>query len=145
MSTATVQQAPTAQALPHRPRKGRFHGGGRGGNRGKTRGHDQQAKTPEEAVPIRRYGPGNNWIIFKETMIYALGAKYGDLGRIVKDEAYNDPPPIDTSQYDRSKDPHGLQLDELKEQVKDRQKLISAMRNNRTSCYNFIISTDRRD
>lgn len=43
-----------------------------------------------------RYGPSNNWISFKETMIYALGAKYGDLGRIVKDEIYFDPPVVDT-------------------------------------------------
>ncbi len=92
-----------------------------------------------------RYGPSNNWITFKETMIYALGAKYGDLGRLVKDETYFDPPPIDTSQYNKATDPHGLVLDALKERIKDREKLISAMKNNRTSCYNFIMSKLSRE
>ena len=78
-------------------------------------------------------------------MIYALGAKYGDLGRIVKDEKYYEPPEVDTSKYDKNTDPHGLEFEVLKERVKDRQKLISAMQNNRTSCYNFIMSKLSRE
>jgi hypothetical protein len=78
-------------------------------------------------------------------MTYALCSKYGDLGRIAKDEIYYTPPMIDTSLYDPTKDTHGLMLDALRERVKERLKIIATMQNNRTSCYNFIMSKLSRE
>ena len=100
--------------------------GGRGrgrNNQHQGRGNHRPPNTPlpkdsKEAVPILRYGPSNNWVEFKKKMSLAAGENYGDLGKLIDDEVYYEPPPVDPSDFgplDKKEDPHQLNLLMLQE------------------------------
>jgi len=78
-------------------------------------------------------------------MQYAPCAKYGDLGRIIKDEKYYEPHEVDTSSYKPERDPLKSKFDELKEKVKARMRIIEAIASNKTSAYNFIMQRLSRE
>ena len=42
-----------------------------------------------------KYGPLNNYIVFQEKLEAACDMKYGNLGRIIRDESYWVPPAVD--------------------------------------------------
>ncbi len=42
----------------------------------------------DDDVPILKYGPGNSYVVFKERLKAACVKKYGNLGRIIRDENY---------------------------------------------------------
>ena len=46
-------------------------------------------------VPILKYGPGNNYVVFKKKLEAACVEKYGNLGRIIRYESYWIPPDVD--------------------------------------------------
>ena len=125
------------------------HRGGRGnrGGRDGGRGHHQNNKEPvkprsaEEAVPILKYGPGNNWIEFKKRMAIAATEKYRNLGRITEQETYYIPPEIffDPDTLNPTNDPFGLNKAAVMEEVKERRKQIERMRDDRPSLYAFIL------
>jgi len=89
MAAAATQTTPTTPSPSH-TRTGGRHGrvSGRGGRGGRGSAETLKPKNTEEAVPILRYGPHNNWLQFKEAMAFAVGEKYGYLGRIIDDEEY---------------------------------------------------------
>jgi len=66
--------------------------------------------------------------------------KYKNLGRLIHDEAYYDPPPIDPSTYNLSNDPHEIEKTRLREAYKRRDKEVADMEVDRTSMFAYIIS-----
>ena len=122
-------------------------GRGRGGGRGDGRGTTKPMKI-KEAVPILRFGQTNNWIEFKKKMALAAEEHYGDLGRIVNDEAYYVPPLIDPNLFgstDPLIDTDGVNKATLLEANKDRIRAISKMQTDRASLYSFILSKISRE
>ena len=45
----------------------------------------------KSAVPLLKFGSGNNWLKFKEKIATACIEIYGDLGRLVETDTYHDP------------------------------------------------------
>jgi len=45
------------------------------------------------------FGPGNNFITFKELLFTAAIEKYGDLGRLILVEAYFEPEEVNRDDY----------------------------------------------
>ncbi len=55
-------------------------------------------------VPMLRYGPLNNFDVFKKRLAIACLEKYKNLGRIINDEKYYVPPNINPLDYDLTHD-----------------------------------------
>jgi hypothetical protein len=93
--------------------------GSRPAGQGQGKGKHQQSSRPilnsDSAVPMLRYGAGNNFYLFKRRVAMACMAKYKNLGRLIMDENYYVPPPVDTSLYDLNNDPHEIEKGRLRE------------------------------
>ena len=116
------------------------YGGGRGRGAGRGRGSFKPAIGPQE-VPTLKYGPYNNWVLYRERIVKSALEKYGDLGRLIEDEAYYVPPEIDQTKYDLVNDPNGLNKLLLQEALKARQKNIIKMESDRANFYGYILGT----
>ena len=70
----------------------------RGGNRTNRSNYLLGTNTKEgnsdSAVPLLKFGTGNNWLKFKEKISTACLEKYGDLARLMQLENYYVPPEI---------------------------------------------------
>jgi hypothetical protein len=76
-----------------RDRRGRSGPGNKGGPKTSIK-----SLNSDEAVPMLKYGPYNNFIVFKERLKTACMEKYGDLARLIELEMYWEPDPIDKDQ-----------------------------------------------
>jgi hypothetical protein len=113
-------------------------GGGRGNHPGRPRfGAPKEPLNSDEAVPLLRCGPANNFIVFKKRLAVACMERYGDLGRLIEDDAYYVPPEIDRSGYSTMDE---LEKDLLKDKLKRREAEIAAMERNHTVMYAYIMS-----
>ncbi len=67
-------------------------GKGKGRQRGRFRrqGPEQKKKDPD-AVPILRYGPGNNFMRFKEALSKKVLEEYGALGKLIQQGSIEEP------------------------------------------------------
>jgi hypothetical protein len=92
------------------------------------------------AVPMLRLGVNNIFDMFKRKISIACMEKYKNLGRLIHDEVYYTPPPIDIKTFNLSNDPHNVEKTRLKEAYKRRDKEIADMDVDRTSMYAYIIS-----
>jgi hypothetical protein len=77
-----------------------FRGGGRRGRGQSGRGSLRSPRSVTDldsnsAVPMLRYGNNQNLDLFERKMIVACLEKYGNLGRLIQDGAYYDPPAVD--------------------------------------------------
>jgi Zinc knuckle. len=120
--------------------------GGRRGKGGRNAGSfKKDSKKPakplnsDEAVPMLKYGPNNNYVTFKDRIKTACMEKYGDLGRLIELESYWEPPKVDRSAFPNAeKDLFEKQA--LIEAVKERATTIAKMINNKASMYAYIMS-----
>ena len=137
------------QNRDRRDSRSRGSGGSRGGHGGRAgqrdRGEyrrdyrDRTAREPDTiVVPILRYGTNSNFLKFKEKLSRLALKDYKDLGRIIEDMEYYEPPEIDEDDYDLDNDPRGVKLQTYKDELKERSKSIRDMRNNRSSLYAMI-------
>ena len=114
---------------------------GRAGGRGQ--GNRNVMRQPEQLIrpelPMLQYGSNNNIMVFKTKLIGRAKEKYGDLANFIQTGEYMVPEPVSAAGYDLDNDEHGLQLDALKTDNRERAKKISAMRYDRTPLYAFII------
>ena len=124
---------------PSNEHRGGRGGGGRGRGAARGRGGYRPPALGLSEVPILKYGPNNNWLLFRERMIKNALERYGDLGRLIEDERYFEPPPIDRSAYDLINDPDGFNKQLLLEALKARQKMMIKMQNDRSNLYGFIL------
>jgi len=60
---------------------------------------DLKVRSAEDADPVLTYGPGNNFIEFRKRMVIAASKLYLDLGRVIEDERYFVPDPVDNTKY----------------------------------------------
>jgi Zinc knuckle len=125
-----------ARLRPGRGRSG-ARGGGRGEYPGRSRFTPKEPLNSDEAVPLLRCGPGNNFMLFKKRLSVVCMERYGDLGRIIKDEKYYEPPAVDISKYDSAND---LVKELIKDRLKQREVDIASMRRNQTQMYAYIMS-----
>jgi hypothetical protein len=79
-------------------------GKGKGRQQGKFRrqGFEQKKKDPD-AVPILKYGPGNNFMRFKEALSKKVLEEYGALGKLIKQRKIEEPDEPDKT-FDDLKD-----------------------------------------
>jgi hypothetical protein len=95
----------------------------------------------DEAVPMLKYGPFNNFVTFKERIRTACMEKYGDLARLLELEEYWVP-----DEVDRTRDEYAnSDTDEFKKAalihaIKERTTAISKMKANRSSMFAYILS-----
>ena len=115
----------------------------------------------DEAVPELKFGPGNNFVLFKERLLTACLEKYGGLGRLILMEEYWYPEAIDQEDYmvevdgaEQGNEPgadedlslaSGLVLLEagklaFKEDIYARSKEINSMKRDRPRMYAYILS-----
>jgi hypothetical protein len=87
MSKKNNQPKQTSQAEKEkRQHRKRWH---RKGQHGKVK------KKDHEAIPILKYGPGNNYAKFKEAISKVALKEYGDLGKLIHQGIYYIPPAPD--------------------------------------------------
>ena len=126
-------------------KKGFQHGGRRGKGANKNQGFKKDSKKPakpvnsDEAVPILRFGPNNNYVTFKDKLKTACVEKYGDLGRLIKDEAYWEPPKVDRTEFPKA-DSDIFEKQALIEAIKERATVIRKMKLDKSSMYAYIMS-----
>jgi hypothetical protein len=94
----------------------------------------------DTAVPMLRLGVNNNFDTFKRKMSIACMERYKNLGRLIQDEKYYVPPPIDLADYDLANDPHDVEKARLREAHKRRDKEIADMEVEKTGMYAYIFS-----
>ena len=94
----------------------------------------------DTAVPMLRLGVSNNFDTFRKRVSIACLEKYKNLGRLVHDEVYYTPAPIDPADYDLANDPHDIEKGLLREAHKRRDKEVDDMRVDRTSMYAYLLS-----
>ena len=134
--------------------KGRGHAGrgGRGAKNYAGRGHDRGGRgSPRSviitseldsnaAVPQLGYGHKGNWDPFKRKMIVVCLEKYKNLGRLIQDEAYYDPPAVDVTAYNLTVDPYQIERSRMTKAYEARDKEIREMKKDRTGMYAYIMS-----
>lgn len=121
--------------------------GGSGRGRGAGRGHGGRRPlevNPDE-VPVLRYGPSNNWILFRERVISNALDRFGDLGRVIEIEKYYYPPEVDDTKFDLTNDPNGINKMRLMEAHKIREKKITKMEDDRSNLFGFILKKLSRE
>ena len=94
----------------------------------------------DSAVPMLRLGVNNNFDNFKKKIAIACMERYKNLGRLIVDEKYYDPPAVDTTLYDLNNDPHDIEKTRLKEAYKRRDKELDDMKIDRVSMFAYILS-----
>ena len=142
-------------AVAGRGHGGRFSGrggGGRGrggtGRGGHGRGSPRSVMAnlnSDGAVPQLRFAPPGNWDLFKRKMTVAALEKFGNLGRLIQDEAYYSPPAVSTELYNLTDDPHGIQKMLLIKAYKARDKEIRGMEKERASMFAYVLSKISRE
>ena len=103
---------------------------------------DLKVRSTEDAVPVLTYGPNNNYIEFRKRMSIAASKLYGDLGRIIEDERYYVPDPIDNTIYNLQDEIEKAICIELN---KERERYINKMSRERPQLYAFILSKVSRE
>ena len=123
----------------------------RGGNRANRHNYLLGTSTKEgdsdSAVPLLKFGTGNNWLKFKEKFSTACLEKYGDLVRLLQLEEYFKPPEIEGA---RMAPYLGWETDKVKEvlymgEIKARAKTIRMMEDNRSKMYAYMLSKISRE
>jgi len=117
--------------------KGTFKSNKKHGGRSPT---SVMSLNSDTAVPMLRLGVNNNFDNFKKKVSIACMEKYKNLGRLIVDEAYFEPPAVDPKVFNLSNDPHDIEKGRLKEAHKHRDKEINDMKIDRTSMFAYLIS-----
>jgi hypothetical protein len=66
--------------------------------------------------------------------------KYKNLGRLIVDKAYYEPPAVDTKAFNLSNDPHDIKKVRLRKAHKHLDKEINDMKIDRMSMFVYLIS-----
>jgi hypothetical protein len=106
------------------------------------RGSERTKKDPTE-IPILRYGPNNNFHLFRDALSKRALKDFGDLGKLIKEGQYyeleepnkDDYGPFDSSQNDPDGIKKLLYLEDMKEWMKEKNR----MRRDRTKLYALIL------
>ena len=99
----------------------------------------------DQDVPMLKFGPNNNYVLFKERLSTACLEKFGKLGRLIDLEEYWMPPEIDKRKYLVKDNKTDDTVKEIMKQtmiqdIKDRSNLIAKMESNRDNMFAYIES-----
>jgi hypothetical protein len=67
----------------------------------------------DTTIPQLKYGGGNNFDLFKKRVAMACLERYKNLRRLIVDEKYHVPPPIDIANYNLANDPDDVEKSRL--------------------------------
>eukprot|EP00557_Chaetoceros_sp_GSL56_P005694 CAMPEP_0176500028 /NCGR_PEP_ID=MMETSP0200_2-20121128/13286_1 /TAXON_ID=947934 /ORGANISM="Chaetoceros sp., Strain GSL56" /LENGTH=1532 /DNA_ID=CAMNT_0017898575 /DNA_START=170 /DNA_END=4768 /DNA_ORIENTATION=+ len=125
-------------------------GAARGQGSRKFRGNKPAMKetrtlNSDQDVPMLKFGPSNNFVLFKERLATACLEKYGKLGRLIALEKYWVPPAIDEKKYlVKDKDGNMIMTEITKQtmiqDIKERSNLIAKMENSRDNMFAYMES-----
>jgi len=115
----------------------------------RTQRFENKKKDPEE-IPILKYGPQNNYSKFKEALSNVALKEYGTLGKLIKQEKYENFEPVepDADDYELDNDPYGVNRAKYLDDCKDYRKEINKMKENQPKLYGLItqyLSAESRD
>ena len=96
-------------------------------------------KKDPEAIPILKYGPSNNFTLFKEALANAAMKEYGDLEKLIKQGKYYEPKEPNIDYYDLDFDPHGMNKATYLEDVKEYRRQVNKMKSDRSKLYALIL------
>ena len=68
----------------------------------------------DEDVPMLKFGPNNNFVMFTESLSTACLEKYGALGKLIKLEKYWEPPEVKKEDFMEKDESGKLIVNELK-------------------------------
>ena len=110
-------------------------------------GNSSQAGNSDSAVPLLKFGTGNNRLKFKEKIITACIEKYGDLARLMQLEEYYTPPKLEGYLMEPYTDwkTDGVVKMLYFSKVKARAKAIRTMADDRSKLYAYILSKLSRE
>ena len=91
------------------------------------------------AVPMLRHGTDNNFPAFKKKLTVASLERFNDLGRMFDLGAYFAPEQVDPEMYDLEDDPHGLNIGDLRDARKGRNRRIERMKADRAALFAFML------
>jgi hypothetical protein len=86
-----------------------------------------------------RHGTDNNFPAFKKKLTVAALERFNDLGRMFDLGAYFSPEQIDPELYDLEDDPHGLNIGDLRDARKGRNRRIERMKADRAALFAFML------
>ncbi len=104
--------------------------------------HGEIKKKDPEAIPVLKYGPGNNFAKFKEAISKVALKEYGDLGKLIRQGAYYIPPAPDKTKYgsfDPAIDVDGMNKVTYLEDMKAYRKKMREMEDDRSKLFALII------
>ena len=103
------------------------------------RGQTETKKKDPEAIPVLKYGPSNNFTVFKEALANAALKEYGALGKLIKQgDEYKEPKAPNVKDYGLEDDDTGLQKALYLEDLKDYRKEKNKLDENRPKLYGLI-------
>jgi hypothetical protein len=100
--------------------------------------HNLPKKDPQ-AIPILRYGPSNNFMLFKEAMSKKALVEYGNLGKLIKQGSIILPDQPDRASYDLEDDDDSLNKIEYLEDMKAYRKELADFRRDKPKLYALIL------
>ena len=108
------------------------------GSQAQAQSKGKQGAIPE--LPVLQYGKNCNLLEFTKALSAYARRNYKDLGRIIDELQYYEPPPVayDTRELAEAKDPGGVKRAMVIEKVKARERRIMAMLEDRTPLFAVI-------
>jgi hypothetical protein len=101
-------------------------------------------------VPILNWSSNfteNNLRIWKEQMAMYAMREFGHLGLLFEENEYYEPPEVDLPEtedgsdpFSKENDPHGLELEDYKNQIKERRSAIAKLEANKIPLYAFMMT-----
>jgi len=102
------------------------------------KGEGEKKKDPD-AIPILKYGPSNNFMVFKEALSKRALVDFGKLGKLIKLGYIPLPDQPDRDSYALDDDPDGInKLDYLKD-MKRYRKEVAELKRDGPKLYGLIL------
>ena len=92
----------------------------------KRKGQGQSKEKDPEAIPVLKYGPANNFMLFREALSNRALKDYGALGKMIKQGMdYKEPQEPRVDDYNLEDDEYGINKARFIEDLKDYRKEIT--------------------
>ena len=102
-------------------------------------GQSEGKKKDPEAIPILKYGPSNNYTLFKEALANTALKEYGALGKLIKErDEYKEPEEPKVENYNLDDDEYGINKAKFIEDLKDYRKEINELKRDHPKLYGLI-------
>ena len=124
---------------PSKPKESDSEHKKKGYQKWNRRGQFETKKKDPRAIPVLRYGPANNFTVFREALANAALKEYGALGKLIKQgDEYKEPVEPDVADYNLEGDDSGLRKTLYLEDLKDYRKEKNKLKENSPKLYGLI-------